>query len=93
MLHFQVIDPWAGSYMMESLTDEVYKAALALINEVEYMGGMAKAIVAGFPKMKIEECAAQRQAMIDDGKETIVGQYSIVCLDKNISIESLDISV
>lgn len=69
----KIIDPWAGSYMMESLTDEVYAKAKELINEIEEMGGMAKAIVAGVPKLKIEECAARRQAMIDDGKETIVG--------------------
>ncbi|CAF1382878.1 unnamed protein product [Rotaria sordida] len=69
----KVIDPWAGSYMMESLTDEIYSKARELINEVEEMGGMAKAIIAGVPKLKIEECAAKRQAMIDDGKETIVG--------------------
>ncbi|CAF0892138.1 unnamed protein product [Adineta ricciae] len=69
----KIIDPWAGSYMMEALTDEVYNKALELINEVEEMGGMAKAIIAGVPKLKIEECAARRQAMIDDGKETIVG--------------------
>ncbi|CAF1995783.1 unnamed protein product [Rotaria magnacalcarata] len=69
----KVIDPWAGSYMMETLTDEVYKSARELIDEVEQMGGMSKAIIAGVPKLKIEECAAKRQAMIDDGKETIVG--------------------
>lgn len=62
--------------MMESLTDEVYAKARELIDEVEQMGGMAKAIVAGVPKLKIEECAARRQAMIDDGKETIVGKFS-----------------
>ena len=61
---------------MESLTDQVYQSARQLIDEVEQMGGMAKAIVAGIPKLKIEECAARRQAMIDDGKETIVGQRS-----------------
>lgn len=59
--------------MMENLTNEVYTKARELIDEVERMGGMAKAIVAGIPKLKIEECAAKRQAMIDDGKETIVG--------------------
>lgn len=59
--------------MMEALTDEVYTKARELIEEVERMGGMSKAIVAGIPKLKIEECAAKRQAMIDDGKETIVG--------------------
>ena len=68
-----MIDPWAGSYMMEALTDQVYSTALELIKEVEEMGGMAKAIVAGIPKLKIEECSAKTQAMIDDGKETIVG--------------------
>jgi methylmalonyl-CoA mutase len=60
--------------MMEALTDEVYSTARQLINEVEQMGGMAKAVSAGIPKLKIEECAAKRQAMIDDGKETIVGR-------------------
>ena len=59
--------------MMETLTNEVYTKAREIIDEVERMGGMAKAIVAGIPKLKIEECAAKRQAMIDDGKETIVG--------------------
>jgi methylmalonyl-CoA mutase len=61
--------------MMETLTNEVYSKARELIDEVEQMGGMAKAIVAGIPKLKIEECAATKQAMIDDGKETIVGSY------------------
>jgi len=58
---------------MEALTDEVYSKALELIEEVEQMGGMSKAIISGIPKLKIEECSAKRQAMIDDGKETIVG--------------------
>ena len=60
--------------MMEVLTDEVYSKARELIDEIEKMGGMASAIVAGLPKLKIEECAAKRQAMIDNGKETIVGK-------------------
>jgi methylmalonyl-CoA mutase len=59
--------------MMETLTNEVYSKARELIDEIEQMGGMSKAIVAGIPKLKIEECSAIRQAMIDDGKETIVG--------------------
>jgi methylmalonyl-CoA mutase len=59
--------------MMETLTNEVYSKARELIDEIEEMGGMSKAIVAGIPKLKIEECSAIRQAMIDDGKETIVG--------------------
>ncbi|MCL4123177.1 UNVERIFIED_CONTAM: hypothetical protein GTU68_016132, partial [Idotea baltica] len=68
-----VIDPWAGSYMMESLTNEVYEAGKAIIDEVEAMGGMSKAVGSGWAKLKIEECAAKRQAMIDSGKEVIVG--------------------
>ncbi|XP_076041274.1 methylmalonyl-CoA mutase, mitochondrial-like isoform X2 [Oratosquilla oratoria] len=69
----KIIDPWAGSYAMESLTDEVYEAGKAIIDEVEKMGGMAKAVESGWAKLKIEECAAKRQAMIDSGKEVIVG--------------------
>jgi methylmalonyl-CoA mutase len=69
----QVADPWGGSYMMESLTDEIYDAARAIVEEVEAMGGMAKAVASGMPKLRIEESAARRQARIDSGKETIVG--------------------
>jgi len=69
----KVIDPWAGSYMMESLTDQVYKEAKRIVDEVESMGGMAEAVASGWPKLKIEECAAKRQANIDSGKEVIVG--------------------
>jgi len=68
-----VADPWGGSYMMESLTNDVYDAAMALIEETESMGGMAEAVATGWPKLKIEECAARRQARIDSGSETIVG--------------------
>ncbi|PRD27070.1 UNVERIFIED_CONTAM: Methylmalonyl-CoA mutase [Trichonephila clavipes] len=68
-----IIDPWGGSYMMESLTNEVYDEALKIIEEVESMGGMAKAVVSGMPKLRIEECAAKRQARIDSAKEVIVG--------------------
>jgi methylmalonyl-CoA mutase len=68
-----VIDPWGGSYFMESLTESVYRAASTLIDEVEAMGGMTKAIVAGLPKLKIEEAATRRQARIDSGEDTIVG--------------------
>jgi methylmalonyl-CoA mutase len=68
-----VVDPWGGSYMMESLTDELYNAALELINEVDELGGMTKAIESGMPKLRIEEAAAHKQARIDSGKETIVG--------------------
>ncbi|XP_054578081.1 methylmalonyl-CoA mutase, mitochondrial isoform X1 [Eptesicus fuscus] len=69
----KVADPWGGSYMMESLTNDVYEAALKLINEIEEMGGMAKAVAEGIPKLRIEECAARRQARIDSGSEVIVG--------------------
>jgi methylmalonyl-CoA mutase len=69
----KVADPWGGSFMMENLTNDIYDAAVKVIKEVEAMGGMAKAVAAGMPKLRIEECAARRQARIDSGVETIVG--------------------
>jgi methylmalonyl-CoA mutase len=69
----RVVDPWAGSYYVESLTNELIQKAWHLIQEVETLGGMTKAIETGLPKMRIEEAAARRQARIDSGKETIVG--------------------
>jgi methylmalonyl-CoA mutase len=69
----RVIDPWGGSYYVERLTYELARKALAHIEEVEKLGGMAKAIAAGIPKMRIEEAAARTQARIDSGKQTIVG--------------------
>jgi methylmalonyl-CoA mutase len=69
----KVIDPWAGSYMMEKLTDQVYEESRRIVEEVENMGGMAAAVASGWPKLKIEECAAKRQANIDSSKEVIVG--------------------
>ncbi|MGJ5818047.1 methylmalonyl-CoA mutase [Paludibaculum fermentans] len=69
----RVVDPWAGSYYVESLTNELMQKAWHLIQEVETLGGMTKAIETGLPKMRIEEAAARRQARIDSGKETIVG--------------------
>jgi methylmalonyl-CoA mutase len=68
-----VVDPWGGSYYVESLTNELVQKAWAHIKEVESLGGMAKAIETGLPKMRIEEAAARRQAHIDSGKETIIG--------------------
>ena len=68
-----VVDPLAGSYYVESLTHELVDEAWALIEEVEEMGGMTKAVASGLPKLKIEESAARRQAMIDRGEEVIVG--------------------
>ena len=69
----RVVDPWAGSYYVESLTHELMHKAWHHIQEVEALGGMAKAIETGIPKMRIEESAARRQARIDTGKEIIVG--------------------
>jgi len=68
-----VVDPWGGSYMMESLTQELIDAALKIIDEVEAKGGMTKCIEEGFPKLRIEESAARSQANIDSGKRVIVG--------------------
>ncbi|KAG7169940.1 Methylmalonyl-CoA mutase-like 1, partial [Homarus americanus] len=80
----KVIDPWAGSYAMEALTNEVYEAGKAIIDEVESMGGMAQAVASGWAKLKIEECAAKKQAMIDSAKEVIVGvnKYKLEKEDK-----------
>lgn len=69
----KVTDPWAGSYYVESLTDELLKRGWEHIHEVESYGGMTKAIEAGIPKMRIEEASARRQARIDSVRETIVG--------------------
>src|SRR5690554_1841262 len=69
----KAVDPWAGSYYVEYLTDKIARRAWELILEVEELGGMAKAIETGLPKMRIEEAAARKQARIDSGKDTIVG--------------------
>lgn len=68
-----VADPWAGSFMMETLTKELAAEAKKIIDEVEELGGMTQAIIGGMPKMRIEEAAARRQAKIDSGAEVIVG--------------------
>jgi methylmalonyl-CoA mutase len=69
----RVVDPWGGSYYVEYLTKELVEKAWALIEEVEELGGMTKAIETGLPKMRIEESAARKQARIDSGKDIIVG--------------------
>ncbi len=69
----QVVDPWGGSYMMESLTAEIATSARDLIAEIDELGGMAKAIESGIPKLRIEEAAAKKQARIDRGEDVIVG--------------------
>ena len=85
-----VVDPLAGSYYVESLTAELADKAWALMEEVEAMGGMTKAVAAGMPKLRIEETAARRQALIDRGDEVIVGvnKYRSATQDK---IDILDI--
>lgn len=87
----KVADPWGGSYYVEYLTDQLARKAWALIEEVEELGGMAKAIEAGLPKMKIEEAAARKQARIDSGKDVIVGVNRYAVENENLDIELLEI--
>ena len=86
----RAVDPWAGSYYVEQLTHEIAHKAWALIQEVEQLGGMAKAIETGIPKMRIEEAAARKQARIDSGRDIIVG-VNKYRLDKEDPIEILDV--
>ncbi|MGG1659868.1 methylmalonyl-CoA mutase [Brevibacillus sp. NRS-1366] len=86
----KVVDPWAGSYYVESLTKQLVERAWAHIEEIEALGGMAKAIETGLPKMKIEEAAARRQAHIDSGKEAIIG-VNKYRLDKEDPLEILEV--
>ncbi len=86
----KVIDPWGGSYYVEKLTDELMDKAWELITEIEELGGMAKAIETGLPKMKIEEAAAKRQAQIDSRAESIIG-VNKYRLDTEDPIDILDI--
>jgi methylmalonyl-CoA mutase len=84
------VDPWAGSWYVESLTHEIAQKAWALIEEVEKLGGMAKAIETGIPKMRIEEAAARTQGKIDSGTQTIVG-VNKYRLEKEDPIDILEI--
>ncbi|MFO8000073.1 MAG: methylmalonyl-CoA mutase [Marinilabilia sp.] len=86
----RAVDPWAGSYYVESLTKELAEKAWAHIQEIEEMGGMAKAIETGLPKMRIEEAAARTQAKIDSGKQVIVGTNRYR-LEKEDPIDILEI--
>ncbi|KMK94109.1 methylmalonyl-CoA mutase [Rossellomorea marisflavi] len=86
----KVIDPWAGSYYVESLTRELMERAWEHIEEIEELGGMTKAIETGLPKMRIEEAAARRQAMIDSGEEAIIG-VNRYRLEQEDPIDTLDI--
>src|SRR6185369_6569880 len=85
-----VVDPWAGSYMMEKLTQDMADKAWGIIQEIEAMGGMTKAVESGWAKLKIEASAAEKQARIDSGKDVIVGvnKYKLA---KEDPIEILDI--
>lgn len=85
-----VVDPWAGSYMMEKLTQDMADKAWSIIQEIEAMGGMTKAVESGWAKMQVEACAAEKQARIDSGKDVIVGvnKYKLA---KEDAIDILDI--
>jgi methylmalonyl-CoA mutase len=87
-----VADPWAGSYMMETLTQQLAEEAMTIINEVEELGGMTKAISSGMPKLRIEESAARRQAKIDSGAEVIVGvnKYRLAKEETNFEVLRID---
>jgi methylmalonyl-CoA mutase len=85
-----VVDPLGGSYYIESLTASIIREARKILDEIEELGGMAKAIETGMPKMRIEESAARRQARIDQGKDTIVG-VNKYCVEEETPIEVLDI--
>jgi methylmalonyl-CoA mutase len=86
----KTVDPWAGSYYVESLTAEIAEKAWALIEEVEALGGMTKAIEAGIPKLRIEEAAARKQARIDSAQDIIVG-VNKYRLDKEDPLHILDV--
>ena len=86
----KTVDPWAGSYYIESLTHEIAQKAWKLIEEVESLGGMTKAIESGIPKLRIEEAAAQKQARIDSGQDTIVGVNQFR-LEKEAPLQILDV--
>ncbi|MEQ9305418.1 MAG: methylmalonyl-CoA mutase family protein, partial [Marinoscillum sp.] len=86
----QVVDPWAGSNDLEKLTHELISDSWSILQEIETMGGMAKAIEQGYPKMKIEEAAARKQAKIDAGEEIIVGVNRYKTDDK-VEIELLEV--
>ena len=85
----KTVDPWAGSYYVESLTNDIAHKAWKLIQEVEELGGMTKAIEKGIPKMRIEEAAARKQARIDSGQDIIVGtnQYRLEQEDPIVTLE------
>ncbi len=87
----RTVDPWAGSYYVEYQTDQIAKKAWKLIEEVEELGGMAKAIEQGLPKLRIEEAAARKQGRIDSGKDIIVGVNAYEANDDDTQIEILEV--
>ena len=86
----QVVDPWGGSYMMESLTQDMANKARELMAEIDELGGMAKAIESGIPKLRIEEAAAKKQARIDRGEDVIVGVNKFQ-IDEQDAVDILEI--
>jgi methylmalonyl-CoA mutase len=88
----RVVDPWAGSYMMEKLTQEMADRAWAIIEEVDAMGGMTHAVQSGWAKLKIEASAAEKQARIDSGREVIVGvnKYRVENDDSQVDVLDID---
>ncbi|MEQ6120977.1 methylmalonyl-CoA mutase [Reichenbachiella sp. MALMAid0571] len=86
----KIVDPWGGSYYLEYLTDQLARKAWSTIVEIEKMGGMAKAIESGMPKLKIEEAAVRKQARIDSGREVIVGVNKYTT-DEETEIDLLDV--
>jgi len=86
----RTVDPWAGSYYVENLTNDIAQKAMQLIEEVESLGGMTKAIEAGIPKLRIEEAAARKQARIDSGQDLIIGVNQFR-LEKEDPLQILDV--
>ena len=86
----QVVDPWGGSYMMEQLTHDIAEKARELMREIDELGGMAKAIESGLPKLRIEEAAAKKQARIDRGEDVIVGVNKFQ-IDEQDEVDILEI--
>ena len=87
----KTVDPWGGSYYVESLTHEIAQKAWELIQEVEELGGMTKAIEAGIPKLRIEEAAAKKQARIDSGQDVIVGVNKYLAEEERNSFQILEV--
>ncbi|WP_348796947.1 methylmalonyl-CoA mutase [Flavobacterium adhaerens] len=86
----KTVDPWAGSYYLETLTNEITQKAWKLIEEVEQLGGMTKAIEAGIPKLRIEEAATRKQARIDNGQDVIIGVNKFR-LEKEEPLQTLEV--